>query len=745
MIRSFIRRTRTLLLVPVCLAVWVLAGTAALAQTPECDGRVYPCTVAGTLLVVGKPALVVLSFGSGGTGGYGGGIFISDPQNPGFLATGVPLQAVGPRLPAFSGTFSLATVSGQATISGASASITCGVTGAAAYSLTVSTPGGPIVLSCPTVGAPGTAMTVSGQISFAALSSLTLTLNLAGTANTSSDTLTVSNFSAQAQIPSPGCTSTVSPSGQAFGPAGGSGTINVTTSSGCAWGVFNLPSWATVTSAASGTGNGTATYQVSPNTGPARSTTITVTNVSFNVEQEAASIPGLTAVGSLAQVASEGTWDFSLDAVNLGTEPAQARFNFTGNDGSPLVIPMNFPKVPQSAGTLLGSTIDRTINSNAQLVIESTGPDTAAQLIGWGQLSAVGNIGGFGIFSNPTQHWNAVVPIETRNAAKYVLAFDNTGALATGVAVANIGAVAANITVNIRDDTGTPISPAAISLAAHGHDSFMLNAKYPITANRRGTIEFDTPPGGQISVLGLRANGGALTTLPLLASTDAPGGAIAHTTYNGGFTSFFYLVNTGTTSANFTLSFFDESGNPLPVPLSLPQSGTMTTTSALTRPLAAGAMLVVETQANDAAQSIVGSAQLTSTGNVSGFEIFRWTTFGQEASVPLETRTPNSFVLVFDNTNGLTTGVALANVAGSAANVTLNIYGDTGAQLQTAAVNLSAQGHTSFLLPDADRYPVTANRRGKVEFVVPPGGNINAVGLRAKADGTLTTIPMLVK
>jgi len=302
--------------------------------------------------------------------------------------------------------------------------------------------------------------------------------------------------------------------------------------------------------------------------------------------------------------------------------------------------------------------------------------------------------------------------------------------------------------VIIRDDTGVQIGTPSINLPAQGHISFLLNDPqlgFPVTNGKRGTIEFDTPQGGRISVLGLRANGPALTTLPVLASSDTPGGAIAHATYNGGFTSVFYLVNTGSTSASFTLSFFDESGNPLMVPLSLPQTGTATTTSALTQMLAPGAMLVVQTQANDAAASVVGSAQLTTTGGVSGFEIFLWTTFGQEASVPLETRTPGSFVLVFDNTNGLTTGVALANTAAALANVTVKIYDDTGVSLQTSSINLPARGHTSFLLPDATQYPVTANKRGIVEFVVPADGKINAVGLRAKSDGTLTTIPVLTK
>jgi hypothetical protein len=103
-------------------------------------------------------------------------------------------------------------------------------------------------------------------------------------------------------------------------------------------------------------------------------------------------------------------------------------------------------------------------------------------------------------------------------------------------------------------------------------------------------------------------------------------------------------------------------------------------------------MLVVETQPQDSQGLVIGSAQLTTSGNVSGFEIFRWTSFGQEASVPLETRTPNSFVLVFDDTAGLTTGVALANQNAAPANVTAKIYDDAGALLQTTSINLGKPG-----------------------------------------------------
>ncbi|MBZ5636521.1 MAG: hypothetical protein LAO55_25640 [Acidobacteriia bacterium] len=152
--------------------------------------------------MLGKPTGLTLSGGSGISGGTGAGFFINNPQYPGFaLTASTTLQGHGPLLPSGGGTFNLATVSGQATISGASASITCGVTGAATFSLTLSTPGGPLVLNCPNVAAPGVTVTVSGQIAFSPLSSLAMTLTLSGTASSDTDTLSLDTFSAQAQIP----------------------------------------------------------------------------------------------------------------------------------------------------------------------------------------------------------------------------------------------------------------------------------------------------------------------------------------------------------------------------------------------------------------------------------------------------------------------------------------------------------------------------------------------------------------
>ena len=550
-------------------------------------------------------------------------------------------------------------------------------------------------------------------------------------------------YSSRAFTISNGCSYALSLGGQAFPAQGGSGVIQVSAATGCPWILSNLPAWLTLTSPASGTGNGSVAFTVAPNNGGDQWASLIIGGQTFTIEQAAGSITGLTSDGSLAQVVSAGTWESRLTAVNLGASAATARFAFTSDAGASLALPFTFPQT--GAGPLLAPTLDRSLNPNAQVILDTTGPTTSATLQGWGQLSSNGGVSGFGIFNNPTYGWNAVVPLETRNAASYLLAFDNTAPLGTGLAIANLTAQAANVNIILRDDTGAQIQTAVIALPANGHTAFMLNQQYPATVTKRGTIEFDTPPGGQISVLGLRANSTtALTTLPVLANVTSSGGSITHVAYNGGFTSTFYIVNTGGAAAQFTLSFFDESGNPLSVPLTLPQTNSSTTTTALTQTLAAGALLVVQTQVQNGAPAVVGSAQLTTTGNISGFEVFRWLTYGQEASVPLETRNPpNSFVLVFDDTSQLTTGVAVANLANAPVNITVNLRDDSGVLLQTAVLPLGARGHTSFMLPA--NYATTGSVRGMAEFVMPTGGKISVIGLRAGPNGALTTIPVLIR
>lgn len=126
---------------------------------------------------------------------------------------------------------------------------------------------------------------------------------------------------------------------------------------------------------------------------------------------------------------------------------------------------------------------------------------------------------GFAIFETKSGNYDqeAVVPLETREAASYLLWFDNTNNMVVGVALANLTTQPVSVTATIRDESGPGIGTGTIDLPAQGHTSFELPARLAATAQRRGTVEFRTAASGQISVLGLRFNPLAFTTIPVTA------------------------------------------------------------------------------------------------------------------------------------------------------------------------------------------------------------------------------------
>jgi len=539
-------------------------------------------------------------------------------------------------------------------------------------------------------------------------------------------------------------------SGQVVSASGSGGSVSLTFPAGFAWTASTAANWITFTGPTSGTGNGTLTYQVTPNDGADRSATITVGGFSFTVEQQAASIPGLAFIGSMPHIAAEENWTTTFALVNKGAAPAQARMSFFGDPSGTLTLPLGFPQVVPAPLPLLATSFDRTLEANASLIIDTAGPQTPPVQVGSAQMASTGAVDGFAIFHEISTAQEAVVPMETRNANSYLLAFDNTGGVVLGVALENVSAQAADVAVLIRDDTGVLIGPpgAMITLAGSGHTSFVLSTQFPITANKRGTIEFDTPSGGQISALGIRFTppNNAMTTIPVLANVGTSGGSIAHIATGNGWQTTFVLVNAGTSAAHAHLAFFADNGSPLSLPLSFPQSADGTTTAASTvdQTLAAGATLIVQSAAplTDPLPTI-GSAQLTTSGNVGGFVIFRYNLNGQEAVVPLESRTADAYLLAFDNTNGTATGVAINTVSTQAVNIPVVIRDDTGAQIGADTLNLAAEGHLAFTL--VNKYPATANIRGTLEFDTPAGGQIGVLGIRSPIAHTFTTLPALAK
>ncbi|HSR05535.1 MAG TPA: SBBP repeat-containing protein, partial [Bryobacteraceae bacterium] len=243
---------------------------------------------------------------------------------------------------------------------------------------------------------------------------------------------------------------------------------------------------------------------------------------------------GPSFIGSMPHIAAEENWITTFTLVNKQTAPAQAQLNFFGDaadpsGNGPLVLPVTLPQQSSAAQPSSTSSFSQTISANASLIVQTAGPQTPPVQVGSAQLAATGAVDGFAIFHLIPGAQEAVVPMETRNASSYLLAYDNTGGVVLGVAVANVSAQAGSVGVVVRDDTGILIGSGSLAMSGNGHTSFVLSALYPETAGKRGTIQFNTPAGGQISVLGIRTtplgNSTTLTSVPALANVGTNGGS----------------------------------------------------------------------------------------------------------------------------------------------------------------------------------------------------------------------------
>ena len=150
-----------------------------------------------------------------------------------------------------------------------------------------------------------------------------------------------------------GCSPTISSSNQPVGSTGGAGSVSVVAATGCSWTATTAnPDWLTITSGASGSGNGTVAFSVAANPGAARTGTLTIAGQTFTVNQAAAcsfSIapnslnvdasggPGsssITAAAGCAWTATSNNADWiSLTSPSSGNGNGTATFTVAANGG----------------------------------------------------------------------------------------------------------------------------------------------------------------------------------------------------------------------------------------------------------------------------------------------------------------------------------------------------------------------------------------------------------------------------
>jgi hypothetical protein len=122
-----------------------------------------------------------------------------------------------------------------------------------------------------------------------------------------------------------GCTFALSSTSLTIADSGGQESFNVQAPAGCGWTVASSVPWMTITSAASGSGDGQVRFDVAANTGPPRSGAITVAGQTFSVQQgngcafslssSGQNVPAAGATGTVNVTTSGGcSWNAASNA-----------------------------------------------------------------------------------------------------------------------------------------------------------------------------------------------------------------------------------------------------------------------------------------------------------------------------------------------------------------------------------------------------------------------------------------------
>ncbi|HKD08820.1 MAG TPA: BACON domain-containing carbohydrate-binding protein [Bryobacteraceae bacterium] len=218
-------------------------------------------------------------------------------------------------------------------------------------------------------------------------------------------------------------------------------------------------------------------------------------------------------------------------------------------------------------------------------------------------------------------------------------------------------------------------------------------------------------------------------------------GSLAHMAAGGGWATTITMVNLSATSTRILVNCFGDTGNPLTLALTFPQTGENAVAASIDRTLGPGALLEVVAGGPALGPVVMGWCQLLGSGDVNAYAAFRFTsgTLDNQALAPFETGNASTYIIGFDNTNGFATGIALANTSSAAASVGIVIRDDTGATILTSSISLGAMAHTSFVL--SSDYASTAGKRGTVELDSGPGAQIVTLGLEFNTiTGAFSTI-----
>jgi hypothetical protein len=214
--------------------------------------------------------------------------------------------------------------------------------------------------------------------------------------------------------------------------------------------------------------------------------------------------------------------------------------------------------------------------------------------------------------------------------------------------------------------------------------------------------------------------------------------------HGGGWSTTLTFVNTGDATVQFDVNFYKNDGSAWNVPI-----------VGLTTPVGVKVTLppkqTIDVQTRDGSVATEqGWAEVDysigAIGNVTGLGVFRQRVTGRpdfEAVVPLSYYLNSRAFLLFDETQGYSTGIAwVASRPYTSSTLTINIRDENGNRILLDQVTLKPLEKQVFSL--GSRYPQTAGKRGSIEITCNPG-YFSALGLRFNPSGAFTSIHTLDK
>jgi hypothetical protein len=220
-----------------------------------------------------------------------------------------------------------------------------------------------------------------------------------------------------------------------------------------------------------------------------------------------------------------------------------------------------------------------------------------------------------------------------------------------------------------------------------------------------------------------------------LARRQSPQTVLGQFAFGGGWYSAMYFNNDSAGPVSFTVNFIADGGAALMVPALGGSSASVQ--------IPAGGTATIEAP-NVGTTLYQGYAVFTLPPGVSGYGVFRQTVPGradQEAVVPFASSTTTSRTLLFDETNGLVTAVAIVNPCAAPVTVVVNATDTNGSFVGSAAIPLGAHNKMESAMDMISGLSNMFGRRGKAVFTVTTG-SVAVLGLRFDSSA-FTSIPGL--